>query len=132
MDKGSLYISALNKKFSVGHSNKEVKLSYKFQLAMSKAGDISETDDVTKQFEKAIAYSDTLVDFPAKILKLTDKQKEKLDDMEQLDLQDLDVRLALTIQGVDKRGIDETIKSMHQPVTDDDSKSDAGDEKASD
>lgn len=132
MDKGSLYIPVLNKKFAVGHSNKAIKLSYKFQLAMAKAGDIAETDDVTQQFEKAVAYSDVLVDFPSQILKLTDKQKDKLDDMDQLDLQDLDVRLALTIQGVDKRGIDETVKSMHQPVVDDDSKSDAGDEKASD
>lgn len=132
MVEDKLHVAALNKSFVIKHSNKNMKASYRFQLEMAKAGDIAESDDVTEQFKKAAEYSDILLNFPTEILKLTDSQRDKLDDMEQIDLQDLDVRLALTIQGIDKKTIDETIKEMHQPVVDDDNKSVTGDSSTTD
>lgn len=112
MQASKIYIKPLNKTFNVRHTNRLVKLSYAFQLAMSKMVTIADEQDPDKQFKIAEDYAKTLVDFPTQALKLTDKQAEALDDTEQDELQKIDVRLALTIQGLSKKAISETISDM--------------------
>ena len=113
MENTKLYIKELNKSFSIRHTNKLIRYSYQFQLEMAKMGQIGqEESEPEKQFEFVTNYSQTLLDFPRKALKLTDKQVDKLDDMDQEDLQKLDVKLALTIQGMNKQDIQSTLRSM--------------------
>lgn len=113
MENTKLYIKELNKSFSIRHTNKLIRYSYQFQLEMAKMGQIGqEESEPEKQFEFVTNYSQTLLDFPRKALKLTDKQVDKLDDMDQEDLQKLDVKLALTIQGMNKEDIQSTLRSM--------------------
>lgn len=113
MENTKLYIKELNKSFSIRHTNKLIRYSYQFQLEMAKMGQIGqEESEPEKQFEFVTNYSQTLLDFPKKALKLTDKQVDKLDDMDQEDLQKLDVKLALTIQGMNKQDIQSTLRSM--------------------
>ena len=110
MENTKLYIKELNKSFSIRHTNKLIRYSYQFQLEMAKMGQIGqEESEPEKQFEFVTNYSQTLLDFPRKALKLTDKQVDKLDD---IDLQKLDVKLALTIQGMNKQDIQSTLRSM--------------------
>lgn len=113
MENTKLYIKELNKSFSIRHTNKLIRYSYQFQLEMAKMGQIGqEESEPEKQFEFVTNYSQTLLDFPRKALKLTDKQVDKLDDMDQEALQKLDVKLALTIQGMNKEDIQSTLRSM--------------------
>ena len=113
MENTKLYIKELNKSFSIRHTNKLIRYSYQFQLEMAKMGQIGqEESEPEKQFEFVTNYSQTLLDFPRKALKLSDKQVDKLDDMDQEDLQKLDVKLALTIQGMNKQDIQSTLRSM--------------------
>ena len=113
MENTKLYIKELNKSFSIRHTNKLIRYSYQFQLEMAKMGKIGqEESEPEKQFEFVTNYSQTLLGFPRKALKLTDKQVDKLDDMDQEDLQKLDVKLALTIQGMNKQYIQSTLRSM--------------------
>lgn len=112
MKNAKIYIQSLHKSFPVRHSNKNMRESYKFQLAMAKIGQITDVTDPDEQFNLASSYSDKLVDFPVTVLKLDNKQAEKIDDMEQDELQKLDVRLALTVQGLSEHEINETIKDM--------------------
>ena len=113
MENTKLYIKELNKSFNIRHTNKLIRYSYQFQLEMAKMGQIGqEESEPEKQFEFVTNYSQTLLDFPRKALKLTDKQVDKLDDMDQEDLQKLDVKLALTIQGMNKQDIQSTLRSM--------------------
>ena len=97
--------------------------SYKFQLAMAKVGQITDVNDPDEQFNLASSYSDKLVDFPVTVLKLNDKQAEMIDDMEQDELQKLDVRLALTVQGLSEHEINETIRDMEDATKSNNNKS---------
>ena len=106
MKNAKIYIQSLHKSFPVRHSNKNMRESYRFQLAMAKVGQITDVNDPDEQFDLASSYSDKLVDFPVTVLKLNDKQAEQLDDMEQDELQKLDVRLA------SEHEINETIRDM--------------------
>lgn len=112
MKNAKIYIQPLHKSFVVRHSNKNIRESYAFQLAMAKVGQISDAKDPEAQFKLASQYSDKLVDFPVSVLKLDDKQAEKIDEMEQDELQKLDVRLALTVQGLSEHEINETLNDM--------------------
>lgn len=111
MQDTKVYISALKKSFKVRHTNRNMKLSYKFQLSIAKMSDVAD-DDAVKQNEEALHYYDTLLEFPVALLKLTDAQAEKLDEMDADDLQMLDVKLALTTQGVKKSAIEATLQDM--------------------
>lgn len=123
MKNAKIYIQSLHKSFPVRHSNKNMRESYKFQLAMAKVGQITDVNDPDEQFNLASSYSDKLVDFPVSVLKLNDKQAEQLDDMEQDELQKLDVRLALTVQGLSEHEINETIKDMEDATKSNNNKS---------
>ena len=112
MKTSKIYVQSLHKSIPVRHSNKNMRESYKFQLAMAKVGQISDVNDPDEQFKLASDYSDQLVDFPVSVLKLNDKQAEKLDDTDQEELQKLDVRLALTVQGLSEHEINATINDM--------------------
>lgn len=116
MQASKIYIEPLKKTFEVRHTNRLVKLSYAFQLTMSKMGAIADVEDPDKQFETAQNYASSLVDFPKEALKLTDQQAEILDDTEQDELQKIDVKLALTIQGLPKKAIAETLADMDNAV----------------
>lgn len=89
-----------------------MRKSYQFQLTMAKLGQLNDVDDVNEQMKQVAEYSDVLIDFPADVLNLTDKQKAALDDMEQDKLQELDVTLALKIQGMTNAQIADVIDSM--------------------
>ena len=114
MEASKIYIAPLKKSFNVRHTNKLMKMSYRFQLVMSKMGTIADNDDPDKQFAIAGEYAQALTDFPKNALKLTDKQVDALDDTEQDELQKIDVRLALTIQGLSKKDIDATVADMEK------------------
>lgn len=114
MEASKIYIAPLKKTFSVRHTNKLMKMSCKFQLVMSKMGTIADNDDPDEQFSIASEYAQALTDFPKSALKLTDKQVDALDDTEQDELQKIDVRLALTIQGLSKKDIDATVADMER------------------
>lgn len=112
MEQAKLHIDELNKTFKISHTNKNMRKSYQFQLTMAKLGQLNDVDDVNEQMKQVTEYSDVLVDFPADVLNLTDKQKEALDEMEQDQLQELDVTLALKIQGMSNAQIADVIDSM--------------------
>lgn len=112
MEQAKLHVDALNKTFKISHTNKNMRKSYRFQLTMAKLGQIDDVNDSTEQMKQLAEYSDILVNFPADILKLTDKQKDELDSMEQDKLQELDVTLALKIQGMSNAQIADVIDSM--------------------
>lgn len=112
MEQAKLHIDELNKTFKISHTNKNMRKSYQFQLTMAKLGQLNDVDNVNEQMKQVTEYSDVLIDFPADVLKLTDKQKEALDDMEQDKLQELDVTLALKIQGMSNAQIADVINSM--------------------
>ena len=112
MEQAKLHIDELNKTFKISHTNKNMRKSYQFQLTMAKLGQLNDVDDVNEQMKQVAEYSDVLIDFPADVLNLTDKQKAALDNMEQDKLQELDVTLALKIQGMSNTQIADVINSM--------------------
>ena len=118
MEASKIYIKPLHKSFYVRHTNKMMKMSYQFQLLMSKMGTIAESNDPEDQVNLAMEYSDALVDFPHRVLKLNDKQAEKLDDQDQDVLQNIAVELALTIQGLPKHEIKKTLDNMNEAIND--------------
>lgn len=124
MEQAKLHIDELNKTFKISHTNKNMRKSYQFQLTMAKLGQLNDVDDVNEQMQQVADYSDVLIDFPAAVLNLTDKQKEALDNIEQDKLQELDVTLALKIQGMSNAQIADVIDSMRDSENGDaDSKS---------
>lgn len=112
MEQAKLHIDELNKTFKISHTNKNMRKSYQFQLTMAKLGQLNDVDNVNEQMKQVVEYSDVLIDFPADVLNLTDKQKAALDEMEQDKLQELDVTLALKIQGMSNAQIADVIDSM--------------------
>ena len=112
MEQAKLHIDELNKTFKIGHTNKMMRKSYQFQLAMGNLGKLNDVHDLSEQMKQVTDYSNVLIDFPADVLNLTDKQKDALDNMEQDKLQELDVTLALKIQAMSDAQIADTIESM--------------------
>lgn len=112
MEQAKLHIDELNKTFKISHTNKMMRKSYQFQLAMGNLGKLNDVHDLSEQMKQVTDYSNVLVDFPADVLNLTDKQKDALDNMEQDKLQELDVTLALKIQAMSDAQIADTIESM--------------------
>lgn len=123
MKPAKLHINELNKTFTINHTNKNIRKSYRFQLIMAKLGKLNEIDDTNDQMNALADYSDTLIEFPADVLKLNDKQKKILDEMEQDKLQELDVTLALKIQGMSNAEIANVISTMRGDNQDSNSKS---------
>ncbi|MCC4501831.1 phage tail assembly chaperone [Limosilactobacillus reuteri] len=109
-----IYIKELKKSFNVRHTNKMMRLSYEFQLEMAKLGQLSDNAEIDDQFKAMTKYSHTLIDFPVQILNLNEDDENKLDEMDQEELQKLDVRIALTVQGLSKREIDNTLNAMDE------------------
>lgn len=112
MEQAKLHIDELNKTFKISHTNKMMRKSYQFQLAMGNLGKLNDVHDLSEQMKQVTDYSNVLIDFPADVLNLTDKQKDALDNMEQDKLQELDVTLALKIQAMSDAQIADTIESM--------------------
>ena len=124
MEQAKLHIDELNKTFKISHTNKMMRKSYQFQLAMGNLGKLNDVHDLSEQMKQVTDYSNVLIDFPADVLNLTDKQKDALDNMEQDKLQELDVTLALKIQAMSDAQIADTIESMRDSQNGDaDSKS---------
>lgn len=124
MEQAKLHIDELNKTFKISHTNKMMRKSYQFQLAMGNLGKLNDVHDLSEQMKQVTDYSNVLIDFPADVLNLTDKQKDALDNMEQDKLQELDVTLALKIQAMSDTQIADTIESMRDSQNGDaDSKS---------
>lgn len=124
MEQAKLHIDELNKTFKISHTNKMMRKSYQFQLAMGNLGKLNDVHDLSEQMKQVTDYSNVLIDFPADVLNLTDKQKDALDNMEQDKLQELDVTLALKIQAMSDAQIADTINSMRDSQNGDaDSKS---------
>lgn len=118
-----LHVPALNKTFTINHSNRNMRRAVKFQLDMLKVGRAEDSDDIEAQFKTEADFFDKLIAFPTEILKLTDKQAEKLDDLDGQELQKLDTKIALMIQGADAETINDTLKAMDEPAEDTPSKS---------
>lgn len=76
-----IYIKQLKKKFDVATSNKVIKLTYRTQLAMAKAGD---TDDKTstEQIEASLKMTEMGEKYLKDVLKLSESQCEKIDDLD--------------------------------------------------
>lgn len=123
MKPAKLHINELNKTFTINHTNKNIRKSYRFQLIMARLGKLNDLDDMNDQMTALADYSDTLVEFPTDVLKLNDKQKAIIDDMDQDKLQELDVTLALKIQGMNGAQIAEVIKTMRDDNSSANSKS---------
>lgn len=124
MEQAKLHIDELNKTFKISHTNKMMRKSYQFQLAMGNLGKLNDVHDLSEQMKQVTDYSNVLIDFPADVLNLTDKEKDALDNMEQDKLQELDVTLALKIQAMSDAQIADTIDSMRDSQNGDaDSKS---------
>lgn len=76
-----IYIKQLKKKFNVATSNKVIKLTYRTQLAMAHAGDTDEKTS-TERIEASLKMTEMGENYLRDVLKLSDSQYEKIDDLD--------------------------------------------------
>lgn len=76
-----IYIKQLKKKFDVATSNKVIKLTYRIQLAMAKAGDVEEKS-LTEQIETSLAMTEMGEKYLKDVLKLSESQCDKIDELD--------------------------------------------------
>lgn len=104
-----IHLKPFKKKFQVKQTNKNMLLTYDQQLLMARNQDIEEKDFV-EQIELARNTVSGTEEYLKTILKLTDKQQETLDDLEQDETIDLANYVMMRLMGMS----DEDIKKSRE------------------
>lgn len=88
----------------VKESNRNIKLALKLQILMSQSSDKLSREDLSmeEQVLESIKLQDGIVDFISAILKLSDKQIDALEDLEQDETGDLLQDILSKIMHVDE------------------------------
>lgn len=109
-----IHLKPFKKKFQIKQTNKNMLLTYDQQLLMAKNQDIEEKEFV-EQIELARATVSGTEEYLKTILKLTDKQQETLDDLEQDETIDLANYVMMRLMGMS----DADIKKSQEAGEDD-------------
>ncbi|KRL36622.1 phage tail tube assembly chaperone [Liquorilactobacillus uvarum] len=101
-----IYLKEFNKKFVVKASNKVMKKTYKVQLKMAKADDIADVAP-QEQIERSLEMTESVEEYLKDVLKLNDKEYEKLEDLEFEPTIDLTNHVALRVMGLSETDIED-------------------------
>lgn len=99
-----IYLKEFNKKFVVKTSNKVMKKTYKVQLKMAKADDIADVAP-QEQIERSLEMTESVEEYLKDVLKLNDKEYEKLEDLEFNQTIDLTNHVILRVMGLSETDI---------------------------
>ena len=103
-----IYIKAFKKRFNVKASNKNMRKVYEQQLKMAKIDAANDTDadtDITETFKNNLAVIDSTEDFIDTILKLTAKQRDVLEDLDQAATVDMANHISMRLLGMSEKDI---------------------------
>ena len=96
----------LNKVIKVAKTNGNLRQVWQFQLTLAKASADDEHSDI-EELQSALALLDQAEAFLATLLKLTAKQKNALEEIDQATLFGLVNRLSLALQGLEPKDIED-------------------------
>lgn len=105
-----IYIKAFKKRFNVKASNKNMRKVYEQQLKMAKIDAANDTDadtDITETFKNNLAVIDSTEDFITTTLKLTAKQRDALEDLDQAETVDMANHISMRLLGMSEKDIKE-------------------------
>lgn len=99
-----LYLREFNKKFSFKASNKNMRATVKMQLNLAKAEDI-EDKEPKEQLSSFLNMTDSVEGYVKDILKLSDKEYEKLENMDFNTTVELANKIASKVLGIDEDAV---------------------------
>ncbi|MGL4699091.1 MAG: phage tail tube assembly chaperone [Apilactobacillus waqarii] len=97
----------IKKSFEVKESNKNMRKTWQLQKLMAKLSidqelaDDDSPEKVEKMIDLMLDVQSELIDYVASLLKLTDVQAEKLDDLEFNETRDLAVKISAALMHID-------------------------------
>ncbi|TYC50719.1 hypothetical protein ESZ50_01925 [Weissella muntiaci] len=97
------------KPFEVKKSTKNLKKTYRMQLAMATIQDVVD-DDGASTIRRQLELQDTVVDYTVDMLGLTEKEKGKLEDLEFDEVVDISIYISLRVTGMTDKEIEESRK----------------------
>lgn len=97
------------KTYEVKQSVKNMRKTYKLQLVFSKTQDMEGKSD-EEAVDTLLEAFDTAIDYISSLLKLSDKQKEELEDLEQTQLIELANQIAMKLMGMSEADLKENDK----------------------
>lgn len=104
----------IKKPIEVRATNLNMERSLQMQLDLAKAGDVAEDTDILETLEQSLKMVKKMTDYIKNILKLSDIQSEKVDELEQEETAVFVNRLCLRIMG----NTDEEIEALFEaPVS---------------
>lgn len=99
-----IYIKELNKRFQVKASNKNIRKTYELQLMLAQSEDIAD-DEPVESIKATLKLTNDVFAYVVDILKLTDKQAEKLDDLENTQVIEISNHIAMRLMGLSEEDI---------------------------
>ena len=99
-----IYIKELNKRFQVKASNKNIRKTYELQLMLAQSEDIAD-DEPVESIKATLKLTNDVFAYVVDILKLTDKQAEKLDDLESTQVIEISNHIAMRLMGLSEEDI---------------------------
>lgn len=106
-----MYVKQFNKRFDFRATNKNVRKTVKMQLVLAQSEDI-ENKAPKEQLEDIDNMIETVEEYIKGVLKLNNKDVEKLDELEMNETIDLANKIAMRIMGIDE---DEAKKVVQNP-----------------
>ncbi len=103
-NKLEIYIQELNKRFQVKASNKNIRKTYELQLMLAQSEDIAD-DEPVESIKATLKLTNDVFAYVVDILKLTDKQAEKLDDLESTQVIEISNHIAMRLMGLSEEDI---------------------------
>ncbi len=99
-----IYIQELNKRFQVKASNKNIRKTYELQLMLAQSEDIAD-DEPVESIKATLKLTNDVFAYVVDILKLTDKQAEKLDELESTQVIEISNHIAMRLMGLSEEDI---------------------------
>ncbi|TYC50754.1 hypothetical protein ESZ50_01545 [Weissella muntiaci] len=98
------------KPFEVKKSTKNLKKTYRMQLAMATIQDVAddEKSDGITVLKRQMELQDTIIDYTVDLLGLSEKEKDKLEELEFDEAVDISIYISMRVTGMTDKEIEES------------------------